>query len=217
MSKQRLGAILSVVTLLLALLGAILSNNRQDVVASPSVIPTEESATNGGIPSKGSLGSSDSLGMTEATSTAVTTTNALVVRAVDGDTLTVRRDGDQEDVKVRMLGVDTPETVDPRKAVQCFGKEASAFTASLVDGKRVRLDADPLADEVDKYGRLLRNVILEDGRDMNALLVQEGYAYAYLSFPLNPVRKAELKRLQSEAEEAKRGLWAPEGCNGQPE
>jgi len=217
MSKQRLGAILSVVTLLLALLGAILSNNRQDVVASPSVIPTEESATNGGIPSKGSLGSSDSLGMTEATSTAVTTTNALVVRAVDGDTLTVRRDGDQEDVKVRLLGVDTPETVDPRKAVQCFGKEASAFTASLVDGKRVRLDADPLADEVDKYGRLLRNVILEDGRDVNALLIQEGYAYAYLSFPLNPVRKAELKRLQSEAEAAKRGLWAPEGCNGQPE
>ena len=141
-----------------------------------------------------------------------TSTNALAIRAVDGDTLEVLIDGSLNNVKVRLLGVDTPESVDPRKPVQCFGKEASKHTASLVDGKRVRLDADPQADEVDKYGRLLRNVILSDGTDLNAELVEDGYAHAYLSFPLDSRRKAELTRLQIEAKAALRGLWNPETC-----
>lgn len=205
MNKKLLSAIVSTILFGLFLWGGFLfRGSDSDGTATLSVIPSEAAAES-------------SAGMTDATSTTVTTTNAFVIRAVDGDTLAVKLDGDDRELKVRLLGVDTPETVDPRKAVQCFGKEASAFTKSLVEGKRVRLDPDPLADEVDKYGRLLRNVILEDGRDVNALLIQEGYAYAYLSFPLNPIRKAELKRLQSEAEAAKRGLWAPEGCNGQPE
>lgn len=143
-----------------------------------------------------------------------TTTNALVIRAVDGDTLEAKLDNGQE-VKVRFLGVNTPESVDPRRPVECFGKEASKHTASLVGGKRVRLVADPQADEVDKYGRLLRNIFLDDGTDVNAALVRDGYAYAYLDFPLNKQRKVELARLQEEAEAAKRGLWNPESCNGQ--
>lgn len=143
-----------------------------------------------------------------------TSTNALVTRAVDGDTLEVILDGSIDKVKVRLLGVDTPESVDPRKTVQCFGKEASKHTASLVDGKRVRLDIDPMADEVDKYGRLLRNVVLSDGTDLNAELVANGYAHAYLSFPLNKLRKAELTRLQNEAQAALRGFWNPETCAG---
>ena len=143
-----------------------------------------------------------------------TTTNALVIRAVDGDTVEAKLDSGEE-VKVRLLGVNTPESVDPRRPVECFGKEASKHTASLVGGKRVRLEADPQADEVDKYGRLLRNIFLEDGADVNASLVRDGYAYAYLDFPLNKQRKVELARLQDEAEAAKRGLWNPEICNGQ--
>ena len=212
MTKKQVSVIVSTALFALVLLSALLSRG---IGPRPSVIPSEAEAKPRDL-DPGSqippLLADSSVGMTEAT-----TTNALVIHAVDGDTLTVRRDGDAEDVKVRMLGVDTPETVDPRRPVQCFGKEASAFTASLVDGKRVRLDADPLADEVDKYGRLLRNVVLEDGRDVNALLIQEGYAYAYLSFPLDPVRKTRLKRLQSEAEAAKRGLWSPETCGGRHE
>lgn len=147
-------------------------------------------------------------------SVAATHTNALVIRAVDGDTLEVRIDGEQDDVKVRLLGVDTQESVDPRKTVQCFGKEASKHTKDMLEGKRVRLEEDPQADEVDKYGRLLRNVVLEDGTDFNASLVRDGYAYAYLSFPLNKLRKIELGNLQKEAEAAKRGLWNPDTCNG---
>ncbi len=140
-------------------------------------------------------------------------TNAFVSRAVDGDTLEATLD-DGTVVKIRMLGVNTPESVDPRRPVECFGKEASKHMAELVAGKRVLLAADPQADEVDKYGRLLRNVFLEDGTDVNAAIVRDGYAHAYLDFPLNKQRKIELARLQDEAEAAKRGLWNPEACNG---
>jgi len=144
-----------------------------------------------------------------------TSTNALVVRDVDGDTIEARIDGEKDDVKIRFLGVNTPESVDPRKAVECFGKEASKHTKEILEGKRVRLDPDPQADEVDKYGRLLRNIVLEDGTDFNASLVRDGYAYAYLDFPLNKQRKVQLANLQKEAEAAKRGLWNPTTCNGQ--
>jgi len=146
---------------------------------------------------------------------ASTSTNALVVRAVDGDTLEVRLDGETDDVKVRLLGVNTPESVDPRRAVECFGKEASKHTKEMTEGMRVRLEQDPQADEVDKYGRLLRNVVLQNGTDFNASLVREGFAYAYLDFPLNKLRKVELANLQKEAEAAKRGLWDPNICDGQ--
>lgn len=141
-------------------------------------------------------------------------TNATVIYAVDGDTLRVRLDGVAGEKHVRLLGINTPETVDPRKPVECFGKEASARMRTLVDGKRVRLDADPQADERDIYDRLLRNVTLADGRDLNASLVRDGFAYAYLSFPLNPHRKRELRQLQEAARIGQRGLWNPTSCNG---
>ncbi len=145
---------------------------------------------------------------------ASTSTNAFVIRAVDGDTLLVRFDGETEESRIRLLGINTPETVDPRKPVECFGKEASKHMHELVDGKRIRLDADPQADERDKYDRLLRNVFLDDGSDVNAAMVKDGYAYAYLSFPLTASRKRELKKLEEDARIAGRGLWNPNTCNG---
>lgn len=159
--------------------------------------------------------------LVQTTSTAVSATtqaakiqtNALVVKAVDGDTLDVKLDTEpNKEYRVRLLGVNTPETVDPRRPVQCFGKEASDFTKKTLNGKRIRLDSDPQADERDKYDRLLRNVFLEDGTDFNALLVSEGYANAYVSFPQNPARKIELRKLESQAKTAGRGLWAPGAC-----
>ncbi len=146
------------------------------------------------------------------TSSSTIQTNATVIRVVDGDTLAARLDGENKEFTVRLLGVNTPETVDPRKPVECFGKEASAFAKKSLTGKRIRLEADPLSDERDKYDRLLRKVITEEGIDFNAALVREGYAYAYLSFPLNPERKRELNLLQEEAKVNKRGLWSPEAC-----
>jgi len=144
-----------------------------------------------------------------------TTTNATIVRVVDGDTIVVWSDVTTKEETVRLLGVNTPEVVDPRKPVECFGKEASAYAKSVMkEGDRIRLDPDPQADDVDKYHRLLRNVVLADGTDFNASLVRQGYAYAYLSFPLNRERKAELKRLENEAKTAQRGLWNPQTCKG---
>ena len=147
---------------------------------------------------------------------AVTGTNALVVRTVDGDTLVVRLDGEDVDQTVRLLGVDTPETVDPRREVGCFGQEASAYTAARLLNRRVRLDADLEADNRDKYDRLLRNVVLMDEAelDFNGQLVREGYAYAYTSFPQNKNRKAQLRLWQDEAMKAERGLWNPKTCAG---
>ncbi|MBP7134136.1 thermonuclease family protein [Patescibacteria group bacterium] len=168
------------------------------------------------IPSGGSsveelpIIASSSLVYVQTSSTVIT--NAKVIRNVDGDTIEVLRDGEAQPEKVRFLGIDTPESVDPRKPVQCLGKTASQLTKFFVEGKRVYLAPDPEADERDKYDRLLRNIILSDGLDLNATLVRAGYAHAYLSFPLNKKRKQELSRLQDEAKLAERGLWAPGAC-----
>ena len=139
-------------------------------------------------------------------------TNALVTRVIDGDTIDVQEDGTTGNRRIRLLGINTPETVDPRKPVECFGKEASAHMHALVEGRRILLTADPQADERDIYGRELRNLFLEDGTDVNATMVQDGYAYAYLFFPLDPARKRELKKLEYEAKTAERGLWSPVAC-----
>ena len=139
---------------------------------------------------------------------------ARIVRVVDGDTVEALLDGQVSSSKIRLLGVNTPESVDPRRAVQCFGKEASLFMKHLVEGKRVFMVEDPQADDRDKYGRLLRGLVMEDGTDVNATLVASGYASAYLSFPLNKARKVQLSRLQEEAKREQRGLWSPATCNG---
>ncbi len=160
------------------------------------------------------VSSSSAVVIPAATSTPAIQTNALVVRTIDGDTMDVRIDGEEKDQRVRLLGINTPETVDPRRPVQCFGKAASEYLKTLLEGKRVLLKPDVLADERDKYDRLLRNVFLEDGTDVNALMVREGYASAYLSFSLDPARKRELKNLEKDAKLKENGLWSPNTCNG---
>jgi len=147
-----------------------------------------------------------------ATDTTSTFGNARVVRVVDGDTLSVLVDGTDKEVKVRLLGVNTPETVDPRRPVECFGKEASAYVKARLTHARVRLEADPEADEVDKYGRLLRYIYTEDGHNVDADLIRDGYGFAYTSFPMTDTVKAEFLALEREARDAERGLWSPDAC-----
>ena len=96
-----------------------------------------------------------------------------VVKVVDGDTIQIEI-GAQVEV-VRLIGVDTPETVDPRKPVEFFGREASEFTRRLALGKVVRLEQDPQGDTRDTYGRLLRYVHLPDGTLLNAEIIRQGY------------------------------------------
>ncbi len=140
---------------------------------------------------------------------------ALVMRVVDGDTIDAKIETTGEQVKVRFLGMNTPESVDPRRPVQCFGKEASNHLKELLEGKQVLLVEDLKADDRDKYGRWLRNVVREeDLLDVNATLVAQGYANSYLSFPLDAKRKAQIRLLEQEAKTNQRGLWSPSTCEG---
>ena len=132
-----------------------------------------------------------------------------VIKVVDGDTVTVDMDGTKE--TLRLIGINTPETVDPRKPVECFGKEASDKAKEVLNGKSVILENDPTQGERDKYGRLLRYVFLEDGTNFNKLMIAEGYAYEY-TYSTPYKYQSEFKEAQKEAEKNKRGLWADDAC-----
>ena len=124
------------------------------------------------------------------------------VRAVDGDTLVVRLDGGHQE-RVRVIGVDTPEDVDPRRPVQCYSRRAAAFTARTVEGRRVALTVG--RESRDRYGRLLAYVYLR-GKFVNAALVELGYART-MSIPPNTAHAGELASLERRAALDGRGLW----------
>ena len=145
---------------------------------------------------------------------------ATVTRVIDGDTIEVTitdrfegpgagraRVGATYDV--RLLGIDTPESVDPGSPVECFGPEASAAANALLLGERVTLVKD--TEESDQYGRLLRYVYV--GEEMaDARLVANGYAHAYTYRP--NIRHSRLfVQLEREAREADRGLWSADTCS----
>lgn len=120
------------------------------------------------------------------------------IRVIDGDTIEL--DGGE---RVRLIGVNTPETVDPRRPVERFGKEASSFTRRLAEGKTVRLE---LGDETrDRYGRTLGYIYLPDDTLLNAEIIRQGYGYAYTRFPYR--RMDEFVELEREARDQGRGLW----------
>ena len=134
--------------------------------------------------------------------TAAGVEEAVVTRVVDGDTIDVLIEG--RELRVRYIGIDTPETVDPRRPVECFGREASERNRELVEGEAVGLEKD--VSEADRYGRLLRYVWV-DGEMVNARLVEEGYATASTYPP--DVEYADLfTALQRQARESGRGMWS---------
>ncbi len=143
------------------------------------------------------------------TSAIASTTLYSVVKVVDGDTIHIDMDGKKE--TVRLIGMNTPETVDPRRPVECFGKEASAKAKELLDGQRVRIETEASQGERDKYGRLLGYVTREDGLFFNNYMISEGYAYEY-TYRLPYKYQAEFKAAQKSAEAAGRGLWALGVC-----
>ena len=122
-------------------------------------------------------------------------------RVIDGDTIVVETAGKHE--KVRLIGVDTPETVHPSKPVEYFGKEASEFTRKNVEGKRVRLEYD--WQNRDKYGRLLAYVYIEDGTFLNAEIIRQGYGFAYTRYPFKYLE--DFREYEREARGNNRGLW----------
>ncbi len=136
------------------------------------------------------------------------TTNAKVVRVVDGDTIVVSYGGKQ--YKVRYIGIDTPETVDPSSPVGWMGPEASAANTKLVAGKSVVLEKD--VSETDRYGRLLRYVWVKTGVTwllVNLELVREGFASAS-TYPPDVKYVDVYVAAQAVAATSAFGLWGSE-------
>lgn len=135
-----------------------------------------------------------------------------VTRVIDGDTIEIEPStgSGQGRERVRYLGIDTPETVDPRKPVQCFGVEAAKKNKELVEGKAVRLEKD-ITDK-DKYGRLLRYVWVNPSTSsgqaifVNLELVKQGFATSY-TYPPDVKYQAEILEAERQAREVNRGLW----------
>jgi micrococcal nuclease len=125
-------------------------------------------------------------------------------QVTDGDTIVVVQDG--KDLHVRLIGVDTPETKDPRKPIQAFGKEASKFTKDLVLGKRVRLTFDSPAHPMDHFGRTLAYVHV-NGVLVNKEIIRQGYGHAYVKYPFDRIMMEAFRVAEREAREHKRGLW----------
>ena len=130
---------------------------------------------------------------------------AKVQRVSDGDTFVATVEGRRE--RIRVIGVDTPESVAPNQPDEPYGEEASDFAKHHLDGETVRLAGD--AEPRDRYGRMLAYVWLEDGTFWNALLVAEGYAQQ-LTIPPNVTYERLVRRLAAEARREDRGLWAQE-------
>jgi len=131
-----------------------------------------------------------------------------VKSVIDGDTIKIDYEG--KETSVRLIGVNTPETVDPRKTVECFGQEASQYLKNLLEGKMVKIEADYSQTDRDKYDRLLRYIYL-DGEDVGYMVINNGYGYEYTyNYPY--IKQSEYKQAQEEAEKNSRGLWAEGVC-----
>lgn len=133
-----------------------------------------------------------------------------VVKVIDGDTIDVSFNGKTE--RVRFIGINTPETVDPRKPVECFGERASAVAKENLTGETIQLESDSSQGDRDKYNRLLRYVWTDDGGvDFGKVMIATGFAYEY-TYDLPYKYQKEYKQAQKEAEGEKKGLWADDAC-----
>jgi micrococcal nuclease len=129
-----------------------------------------------------------------------------VLRIVDGDTVVLS--GPDKPVTVRLIGVDTPETVHPNKPVERFGREASAFLKTLIGGKLVRVAYEPGSSHQDKYGRTLAYLYLEPGGlFVNREIIARGYGHAYTKYPFTFLE--DFRAAERAAREGQLGLWGP--------
>ncbi len=161
---------------------------------------TTEAATSSGSATSAPLSTGT---LTTSAALGIEGERAKVTEVVDGDTFKI-----ESGQTVRLIGIDTPETKDPRRVVGCFGKEASFETKKIIEGKLVILEKD--ISETDKYKRLLRYVYLplENGQLLfvNDYLVREGFAKV-LTYPPDIKYNEQFRQAESGAREAKRGLW----------
>lgn len=164
--------------------------------ASPQSVTTQESASQTETP--------------EAQSNASATYN--VVEVVDGDTVKLNINGTIE--TVRLIGIDTPETVHPSKPVECFGIEASNKAKTTLTGKTVTFETDASQGTRDKYGRLLGYIILSNGTNFNKMMIEQGYAYEY-TYSTPYKYQSAFKTAEQNARTSGAGLWAEGVCDEQ--
>jgi micrococcal nuclease len=134
-----------------------------------------------------------------------------VVTVIDGDTIIIWR-GEKEET-IRMIGLNTPETVDPRKPAQCYGREASDEAKRLLEKSYIILETDPSQDVLDKYGRTLGYVILADGRNFGLVMIENGFAFEY-TYQRKYKYQSEFRAAQAEAKSGQIGIWSPDACGG---
>jgi micrococcal nuclease len=137
-----------------------------------------------------------------------------VSRVVDGDTVDVTRRGRTQ--TLRLIGIDTPETVDPFKPVQCYGPQASAYARRRLTGRRVTLERDPSQGHLDRYGRTLAYLWVDRGPSRwlyNLDAIRRGYAVEY-TYDQPYAWRAKFLRAQRHAEKTHRGLWSRRTCGG---
>jgi endonuclease YncB( thermonuclease family) len=134
-----------------------------------------------------------------------------VTQVIDGDVIEIKING--KDYIFRLIGLDTPESVDPIREVQCFGKEASDKAKELLFNKKVRIETDISQGTTDKYGRILAYVYREDGLFYNKYMIEQGYAREY-TYGTVYKYQSEFKTAQKNAEASQLGLWSPGTCNG---
>lgn len=134
-----------------------------------------------------------------------------VHRVIDGDTIVVIKNGSE--VTLRLIGINTPETVDPRKPVECFGTEATEYAKLLLHDNKVRIEGDTTQEKEDRYGRLLVYLYTEDNILVNKKMIEEGYAYEY-TYDTAYQYQSQFKEAEVSAKKLKKGLWSPHSCNG---
>ena len=214
-SQVRLGkrnifiAILTLITLLFGL--ALFTENTNPPVKPENTLNKQESAKPDVAGIKTIQPTDIPIPTDETTPNTDSRQIATLVKVVDGDTIAVSINGKSE--TIRIIGIDTPEVVDPRKTVECFGKEASEFARiTLQDNKTVLLESDPTQGDRDKYQRLLRYVWIDDGEvDFGKFMIGAGYASEY-TYNIPYKYQNEYKTAEREPRDAKKGLWADDAC-----
>ena len=128
-----------------------------------------------------------------------------VTSVIDGDTFQADISG--KVITVRVLGINTPETVDPRKPVECYGPEASKEAKELLTGRKVRLESNPGREALDIYHRYLLYVYRDDGLFYNEFMIKNGFAHEY-TFNNEPYQfQAEFRKTEETAKSEGFGLW----------
>lgn len=208
--RKQLILIISIVFFIINIYFSESNQSQFNITASPTASSTDQLVIDS---------TSSQLDQPETSTLAIhTSTNSssitfyTVSKVIDGDTLELQL-GDKIE-KVRLIGVNTPETVDPRRKVECFGREASDYAKKILTGQKVSLEFDLSQDQRDKYSRLLAYLYLEDGSLFNLDLIKAGYAYEY-TYKKPYLYQSQFQSAEDQAQSKQLGLWSVQTCGGQ--